>query len=174
MQEHEEDMLRVAATAVANATDGAQQPGPAAGGGEPSSEPAPKRSRRARPFWHTYTATHGARNCYANITRGESSFSQASALRARAGRPASAQWPPHPMGKKGGKAPALATEPEELKHLGAPRPLASSAHAATASRIASRPFLASVPIRTSPSAQRAHGAASSSPSCLPLLPPPLP
>ena len=48
MQEHEEDILRVAATAVANASDGAQQPGPAAGGGGPSSEPAPKRSRRAR------------------------------------------------------------------------------------------------------------------------------
>ena len=52
MQEHDEDMLRAAATAVANASDGAkdgaQQPGPAAGGGEPSSEPAPKRSRRAR------------------------------------------------------------------------------------------------------------------------------
>ena len=48
MQEHEEDMLRVAATAVANAGDGAQQPGPAAGGGGSSSEPAPKRSRRAR------------------------------------------------------------------------------------------------------------------------------
>ena len=48
MQEHEEDILRVAATVVANASDGAQQPGPAAGGGEPSSEPAPKRSRRAR------------------------------------------------------------------------------------------------------------------------------
>ena len=40
--------LRVRATAVANARDGAQQPGPAAGGGEPSSEPAPKRSRPAR------------------------------------------------------------------------------------------------------------------------------
>ena len=55
MQEHDEDILRAAATAVANASDGAkdskdgaQQPGPAAGGGEPSSEPAPKRSRRAR------------------------------------------------------------------------------------------------------------------------------
>ena len=51
MQKHDEDMLRVAATAVANASDGAkdgaQQPGPAAAGGEPSSEPAPKRSRRA-------------------------------------------------------------------------------------------------------------------------------
>ena len=49
MQEHDKDidMLRVAATAVANASDGAQQPGPAAGGGEPSSEPAPKRSRPA-------------------------------------------------------------------------------------------------------------------------------
>ena len=30
-------MLRAAATAVANASDGAQQPGPAADGGEPSS-----------------------------------------------------------------------------------------------------------------------------------------
>ena len=51
MQEHDEDILRAAATAVANASDakdGAKQPGPAAGGGEPSSEPAPKRSRRAR------------------------------------------------------------------------------------------------------------------------------
>jgi len=48
MQEHEEDILRVAATVFAIASDGAQQPGPAAGGGEPSSEPAPKRSRRAR------------------------------------------------------------------------------------------------------------------------------
>ena len=52
MQEHDEDILRAAATAVANASDGAkdgaQQPGPAAAGGEPSSEPAPKRSRRAR------------------------------------------------------------------------------------------------------------------------------
>ena len=48
MQGHDEDMLRAAATAVANASVGAQQPGPAAGGGEPSSEPAPKRSRRAR------------------------------------------------------------------------------------------------------------------------------
>ena len=48
MQEHDEDILRAAATAVANASDGAQQPGPAEGGGEPSSEPAPKRSRRAR------------------------------------------------------------------------------------------------------------------------------
>ena len=48
MQEHDEDMLRAAATAVANASDGAQQPAPpAAGGGEASSEPAPKRSRRA-------------------------------------------------------------------------------------------------------------------------------
>ena len=47
MQEHDEDILRAAATAVANASVGAQQPGPAAGGGEPSSEPAPKRSRRA-------------------------------------------------------------------------------------------------------------------------------
>ena len=47
MQKHDEDMLRVAATAVANASDGAQQPGPAAGGGEPSSESAPKRSRHA-------------------------------------------------------------------------------------------------------------------------------
>ena len=49
MQEHDEDILRAAATAVANASDGAkdgaQQPGPAAGGGEPSSEPAPKRIR---------------------------------------------------------------------------------------------------------------------------------
>ena len=48
MQEHEEDILRAAATAVANATDGAQQQDPAACGGEPSSEPAPKRSRPAR------------------------------------------------------------------------------------------------------------------------------
>ena len=49
MQEHDEDILRAAATAVANASVGAQQPGPAAAGGEPSSEqPAPKRSRRAR------------------------------------------------------------------------------------------------------------------------------
>ena len=88
--------------------------------------------------------------------------------------PTSAQWPPHSMGKKGGKAPALATEPEELKHLGAPCPLASSAHATTASRIASRTFLARVPLLTSPSAQSAHGAASSSPSDLPLLPPPPP
>ena len=48
MQEHEEDILRAAATAVANASDGALQQGPAAGGGEPSSEPAPKRSRRAQ------------------------------------------------------------------------------------------------------------------------------
>ena len=51
MQEHDEVMLRAAATAVANASVGAQQPGPAAAsaaGGEPSSEPAPKRSRRAR------------------------------------------------------------------------------------------------------------------------------
>ena len=48
MQEHEEGMLRVAAIVTANASNGAQQPGPAAGGGEPSSEPAPKRSRRAR------------------------------------------------------------------------------------------------------------------------------
>ena len=47
MQEHDEDMLRVAAIVTANASDGAQQPGPAAGGGEPSSEPAPKRSRPA-------------------------------------------------------------------------------------------------------------------------------
>ena len=47
MQEHDEDILLVAATAVANASGGVQQPGPAAGGGEPSSEPAPKRSRRA-------------------------------------------------------------------------------------------------------------------------------
>ena len=45
MQGHDEDMLRAAATAVANASDGAQQPGPAAGGGGPSSEPVPKRSR---------------------------------------------------------------------------------------------------------------------------------
>ena len=45
MQEHDEDMLRAAATAVANASVGAQQPGPAADGGEASSEPAPKRSR---------------------------------------------------------------------------------------------------------------------------------
>ena len=37
MQEHEEDMLRVAAIAAANALDGAQQQGPAAGC---SSEPA--------------------------------------------------------------------------------------------------------------------------------------
>eukprot|EP00964_Phaeocystis_antarctica_P081671 scaffold51100_cov61-Phaeocystis_antarctica.AAC.2 len=44
MQEHDEDILRAAATAVANASDGAQQQGPAACGGEPSSEPAPKRS----------------------------------------------------------------------------------------------------------------------------------
>ena len=48
MQKHDEDMLRVAATAVANASDRAQQLGPAAGGGEPSSEPVPKRSRPAR------------------------------------------------------------------------------------------------------------------------------
>ena len=49
MQEHDKDidMLRVAATSVANASDGAQQLGPAAGGGEPSSEPVPKRSRPA-------------------------------------------------------------------------------------------------------------------------------
>ena len=52
MQGHEadvDDMLRVAtaATAVANASDRAQQLGPAAGGGEPSSEPVPKRSRPA-------------------------------------------------------------------------------------------------------------------------------
>ena len=46
MQEHDEDILRAAATAVANASDGAQQQGPAAGGGEPSTEPAPKRRRR--------------------------------------------------------------------------------------------------------------------------------
>ena len=46
MQEHDEDILRAAATAVANASGGVQQPGPAAGG-EPASEPAPKRSRRA-------------------------------------------------------------------------------------------------------------------------------
>ena len=45
MQGYEEDMLRVAATAVANASDGTQQHGPAAAGGEPSSEPAPKRSK---------------------------------------------------------------------------------------------------------------------------------
>ena len=45
MQEHDEDILRAAATAVANASDGAQQR--AVEGGEPSSEPAPKRSRRA-------------------------------------------------------------------------------------------------------------------------------
>ena len=37
MQEHEEDMLRVAVIAAANALDGAQQQGPAAGC---SSEPA--------------------------------------------------------------------------------------------------------------------------------------
>ena len=43
IEEHDGDMLRVAATAVAHATNVAQQPGPAAGGGEPSSEPAPKR-----------------------------------------------------------------------------------------------------------------------------------
>ena len=48
MQEHDEDMLRVAAIVTANASNAAQQPGPAAAGGEPSSEPAPKRSRRAR------------------------------------------------------------------------------------------------------------------------------
>ena len=49
MQDHDEDMLGVAAIAVANASDGTQQQvDPAAGGGEPSSEPAPKRSRRAR------------------------------------------------------------------------------------------------------------------------------
>ena len=59
MQEHEEDLLRVVATAVANASDIAQQPGPTAGGGGGSSSegggggsstehPAPKRSRRAR------------------------------------------------------------------------------------------------------------------------------
>ena len=48
MQEHDEDILRAAATAVANASDATQQHGPAAAGGEPSSEPAPKRSRRAR------------------------------------------------------------------------------------------------------------------------------
>ena len=40
MQEHQEDMLHVAATAVANASHGTQQQGPAAGRGEPSSEPA--------------------------------------------------------------------------------------------------------------------------------------
>ena len=45
IQGHEEDMLRVAATAVAHATNVAQQPCPAAGGGEPSSEPAPTRIR---------------------------------------------------------------------------------------------------------------------------------
>ena len=45
MQGYEEDMLRVAATAVANASDGTQQHGPAAAGGEPSSEPAPKRCK---------------------------------------------------------------------------------------------------------------------------------
>lgn len=45
MQGHDEDILRAVATAVANASDGAQQPGPAAGGGGPSSEPVPKRSR---------------------------------------------------------------------------------------------------------------------------------
>ena len=39
-------MLRVAATAVANASDGTLQHGPAAAGGEPSSEPAPKRSKQ--------------------------------------------------------------------------------------------------------------------------------
>ena len=48
IQEHEEDMLRVAAIVTANASNAAQQPGSAAAGGEPSSEPAPKRSRRAR------------------------------------------------------------------------------------------------------------------------------
>ena len=49
MQEHDEDMLRVAAIVTANASNGAQQPGSAAARGEPSSEqPAPKRSRRAR------------------------------------------------------------------------------------------------------------------------------
>ena len=46
MQGYEEDMLRVAATAVANASDGTLQHGPAAAGGEPSSEPAPKRSKQ--------------------------------------------------------------------------------------------------------------------------------
>eukprot|EP00964_Phaeocystis_antarctica_P047970 scaffold27784_cov66-Phaeocystis_antarctica.AAC.5 len=40
MQEHQEDMLHVAATAVANASHGTQQQGPAADCGEPSSEPA--------------------------------------------------------------------------------------------------------------------------------------
>ena len=40
MQEHPGDMLHVAATAVANASHGTQQQGPAAGCGEPSSEPA--------------------------------------------------------------------------------------------------------------------------------------
>ena len=45
IEEHEEDMLRVAAIVTANARNGAQQPGPAADGGEASSEPAPKRSR---------------------------------------------------------------------------------------------------------------------------------
>ena len=48
IEEHEEDMLRVAAIVMANARNGAQQPGSGAGGGEPASEPAPKRSRRAR------------------------------------------------------------------------------------------------------------------------------
>ena len=38
MQEHDEDILRAVATAMANASDGAQQPGHAAGGGKPSSE----------------------------------------------------------------------------------------------------------------------------------------
>ena len=40
MQGHQEDMLQVAATAVANASHGTQQQGPAADCGEPSSEPA--------------------------------------------------------------------------------------------------------------------------------------
>ena len=40
MQGHQEDMLQVAATAVANASHGTQQQGPAAGCSEPSSEPA--------------------------------------------------------------------------------------------------------------------------------------
>ena len=48
IEEHEEDMLRVAAIVTANASNAAQQPGSAAAGGEQSSEPAPKRSRRAR------------------------------------------------------------------------------------------------------------------------------
>ena len=41
-------MLRVAATAAANACDGAQPNQDPLGGGGESSEPAPKRSRRAR------------------------------------------------------------------------------------------------------------------------------